>query len=105
MAELWHRNAATRMKSTRPVQPITCATFAQDVVEGRAKVSEAHDHKHQPLIFGPQSLTGGRFTSERERLAAQVFQPGHRFDYFLLKQIHLYFSNADNETLYVVIFV
>ncbi|RZC56499.1 hypothetical protein C5167_015353 [Papaver somniferum] len=78
MAELWHRNAATRMKSTRPVQPITCATFAQDVVEGRAKVSEAHDHKHQPLIFGPQSLTGGRFTSERERLAAQVFQPGHR---------------------------
>ncbi|RZC70871.1 hypothetical protein C5167_034025 [Papaver somniferum] len=78
MAESWHRNAATRMKSTRPVQPITCATFAQDVVEGRAKVSEAHDHKHQPLIFGPQSLTGGRFTSERERLAAQVFQPGHR---------------------------
>ncbi|KAI3891957.1 hypothetical protein MKX03_029282 [Papaver bracteatum] len=78
MAESWHRNAATRMKSTRPVQPITCATFAQDVVEGRAKISEAHDHKHQPLIFGPQSLTGGRFTSERERLAAQVFQPGHR---------------------------
>lgn len=78
MAESWHRNAATQMKSTRPVQPITCATFAQDVVEGRAKVSEAHDHKHQQLIFGPQSLTGGRFTSERERLAAQVFQPGHR---------------------------
>ncbi|KAI3990756.1 hypothetical protein MKX01_023056 [Papaver californicum] len=78
MAESWHRNAATRVKSARPAQPITCATFAQDVVEGRAKVSEAHDHKHQPLIFGPQSLTGGRFTSERERLAAQVFQPGHR---------------------------
>ncbi|KAI3987973.1 hypothetical protein MKX01_021087 [Papaver californicum] len=78
MAESWHRNAATRVKSTRPAQPITCATFAQDVVEGRAKVSEAHDHKHQPLIFGPQSRMGGRFTSERERLAAQVFQPGHR---------------------------
>ncbi|OVA08230.1 TAP42-like protein [Macleaya cordata] len=77
-AEAWHRNAAMRAPFTKPAQPITCATFAQDVVEGRAKVSQAHEHKHQPLIFGPQSLIAGRITSERERMAAQVFQPGHR---------------------------
>ncbi|OVA01151.1 TAP42-like protein [Macleaya cordata] len=78
MAEAWHRNAAMRAPYTKPAQPITCATFAQDVVEGRANVSQAHKHKHQPLIFGPQSLIGGRITSERERMAAQVFQPGFR---------------------------
>ncbi|GLU12032.1 hypothetical protein SLE2022_287410 [Rubroshorea leprosula] len=77
-AEAWHRDAAARAQYTKPAQPITCATFAQDVLEGRAKVSQAHDHKHQPLIFGPQSLVGGSLTSERERMAAQVFQPGHR---------------------------
>ncbi|GLT48247.1 hypothetical protein SLA2020_218820 [Shorea laevis] len=77
-AEAWHRDAAARAQFTKPAQPITCATFAQDVLEGRAKVSQAHDHKHQPLIFGPQSLVGGSLTSERERMAAQVFQPGHR---------------------------
>lgn len=78
-AEAWHRNAAARAKYTKPAAPITCATFAQDVLEGRAKVSQAHEHKHQqPLMFGPASLVGGRITSERERMAAQVFQPGHR---------------------------
>ncbi|KAK9094009.1 hypothetical protein Scep_025478 [Stephania cephalantha] len=77
-AEDWHRNAAARARFTRPAQPITCATFAQDVIEGRANVSQAHDHKHQPLIFGPASLVGGNLTTERERMAAQVFQPGHR---------------------------
>ncbi|KAK9122023.1 hypothetical protein Syun_019640 [Stephania yunnanensis] len=77
-AEDWHRNAATRARFTKPTQPITCATFAQDVIEGRANVSQAHDHKHQPLIFGPASLVGGNLTTERERMAAQVFQPGHR---------------------------
>lgn len=61
-----------------PAQPITCATFAQDVLEGRAEVSQAHDHKHKPLIFGPASLVGGSLTSERQRMAAQVFQPAHR---------------------------
>ncbi|KAF6146053.1 hypothetical protein GIB67_033412 [Kingdonia uniflora] len=76
--EAWHRNAATRSQYIKPAQPITCATFAQDVVEGRAQVSQAHDHKHQPMIFGPASVIGGRVTSERERIAAQVFQPGHR---------------------------
>ncbi|KAF5202204.1 Pp2a regulatory subunit tap46 [Thalictrum thalictroides] len=77
-AEAWHRNAATRSQFIKPAQPITCATFAQDVVEGRANISDTHEHKHQPYIFGPASLVGGRITSERERMAAQVFQPGHR---------------------------
>ncbi|KAI3756935.1 hypothetical protein L6452_04467 [Arctium lappa] len=76
--EDWHRNAAARARYTKPAPPITCATFAQDVLEGRAKVSQEHDHKHQPLMFGPASLVGGGLTSERERMAAQVFQPGHR---------------------------
>ncbi|KAG4117745.1 hypothetical protein ERO13_D12G250200v2 [Gossypium hirsutum] len=77
-AEAWHRDAATRARYTKPAPPITCATFAQDVIEGRANVSQAHDHKHQPMIFGPKSLTGGSLTSERERMAAQAFQPFHR---------------------------
>ncbi|XP_042446145.1 PP2A regulatory subunit TAP46-like [Zingiber officinale] len=77
-AETWHRNAASRAVFSKPAEPITCATFAQDVIEGRAKVSQAHEHKHQPMIFGPASLVGGRITSERERIQAQVFQPGHR---------------------------
>ncbi|KAL7214096.1 hypothetical protein ACSBR1_026501 [Camellia fascicularis] len=76
--EAWHRDAAARAHYTRPAQPITCATFAQDVIEGRAKVSQAHEHKHQPLLFGPASLVGGNPTSERERMAAQVFQPSYR---------------------------
>ncbi|XP_048231441.1 PP2A regulatory subunit TAP46 [Ricinus communis] len=77
-AEAWHRGAATRALYTKPAPPITCATFAQDVLEGRAQVSQAHDHKHQPMIFGPASLVGGSLTSERERMVAQVFQPTHR---------------------------
>ncbi|KAJ9159888.1 hypothetical protein P3X46_025342 [Hevea brasiliensis] len=77
-AEGWHRDAATRAQYTKPAAPITCATFAQDVLEGRANVSQAHDHKHQPMIFGPASLIGGNLTSERDRMAAQVFQPSHR---------------------------
>lgn len=77
--EAWHRDAATRAQYTKPAKPITCATFAQDVLEGRASVSQAHEHKHQPLIFGPASLVGRNLTTERERMAAQVFQPSHRY--------------------------
>ncbi|XP_009415487.2 PP2A regulatory subunit TAP46 [Musa acuminata AAA Group] len=77
-AETWHRNAASKAAVSKPAEPITCATFAQDVIEGRAQLSQAHEHKHQPMIFGPASLVGGRLTSERERMAAQVFQPGYR---------------------------
>ncbi|PWA36605.1 PP2A regulatory subunit TAP46 [Artemisia annua] len=74
--EDWHRKAADQARYTKPEVPITCATFPQDVLEGRAKVSHAHDHKHQPLMFGPAGLLGGSITSERERIAAQVFQTG-----------------------------
>lgn len=77
-AETWHRNAVNRVAFSKPAMPITCATFAQDVIEGRAQLSQAHEHKHQPMIFGPASLVGGRLTSERERTQAHVFQPGHR---------------------------
>jgi hypothetical protein len=77
-AEAWHHNAATRAPNAKPADPITCATFAQDVIEGRASVSQAHEHKHQPLIFGPASLVGGGLTTERERMAARVFQPSYR---------------------------
>ncbi|KGN52420.1 PP2A regulatory subunit TAP46 [Cucumis sativus] len=77
-AEAWHRDGVVRARYTKPSPPITCATFAQDVLEGRANVSQAHEHKHQPMIFGPASLVNGPLTSERERLAAQVFQPGFR---------------------------
>jgi len=79
-AEAWHHNAANRVAYSKPADPITCATFAQDVIEGRASVSQAHEHKHQPLIFGPANLVGGGLTSERERMAAQVFQPSCRYD-------------------------
>ncbi|XP_011044650.1 PREDICTED: PP2A regulatory subunit TAP46 [Populus euphratica] len=77
-AEDWHRDAAVKARYTQPALPITCATFAQDVLEGRAKVSEAHDHKHLPVTFGPASIVGGSLSNERERMTAQVFQPGHR---------------------------
>lgn len=76
--EAWHRDAAARAQYTKPAPPITCATFAQDVLEGRATVSQVHEHKHQPMIFGPASLVGGRLTNEREIMAAQVFQPSYR---------------------------
>jgi hypothetical protein len=77
-SETWHREAAARAPYAKPSQPITCATLGQDILEGRVKLSEAQEHKHQPLLFGPQSLISGSVTSERERIAAQVFQPGHR---------------------------
>jgi immunoglobulin-binding protein 1 len=92
-AEAWHRNAAVRAQNTKPSPPITCATFAQDVLEGRAQASQAHDHKHQPLIFGPQSLVNGSFTNERERMAAQVFQPSHRYIFIpFINKMHIFLA-------------
>ncbi|KAJ6672872.1 PP2A REGULATORY SUBUNIT TAP46 [Salix viminalis] len=88
-AENWHRDAAVKARYTQPAQPITCATFAQDVLEGRAKVSQAHDHKHVPMTFGPASLVGGSLTSERERMRAQVFQPGHRLPTMSIEEARL----------------
>ncbi|XP_060174185.1 PP2A regulatory subunit TAP46-like isoform X2 [Lycium barbarum] len=78
VVETWHRDAAARAHYTKPAVPITCATFAQDVIEGRAQVSQAHEHKHQPLIFGPASLVGRNPTSEREKIAAQITNHEHR---------------------------
>jgi len=96
-AEAWHRDAATRVRYTIPAQPITCATFAQDVIEGRAQVSHAHEHKHQPLIFGPASLVGGNPTSERERMAAQVFQPSYRLPTMSIEEAGLREMEMMNE--------
>jgi hypothetical protein len=76
-AESWHKDTAIRAKITRPPQPITCPTFAQDVLEGRASVNQKHEHIHQP-VFGPLSLVGQPVTTERQRIAGQVFQPSHR---------------------------
>ncbi|KAF3536053.1 hypothetical protein F2Q69_00019758 [Brassica cretica] len=66
-AETWHRDAAARVLYSRPAQPITCAS-----------VSQGHEHKHQPMIFGPASIVNGGLSSEIERMIAQVFQPSHR---------------------------
>lgn len=96
-AEAWHRDAASRVRYTIPAQPITCATFAQDVIEGRAQVSQAHEHKHQPLIFGPASLLGGNPTSERERMAAQVFQPSYRLPTMSIEEAGLREMEMMNE--------
>ncbi|KAL8133428.1 hypothetical protein AgCh_008769 [Apium graveolens] len=97
-AEAWHRGAAARAQYTKPAAPITCATFAQDVLEGRAQVSQAHEHKHQqPLIFAPASLVGGRVTSERERMAAQVFQAGHRLPTMSIEEAGLTEMNMMND--------
>ena len=63
--------AAARASHARPAQPITCATFAQDVLEGIAKVSQAHEHKHQPLMFEPASLVSGKLSSCCPNMATQ----------------------------------
>nr|D2K8N5.1 RecName: Full=PP2A regulatory subunit TAP46; Short=NbTAP46 [Nicotiana benthamiana]ACZ65511.1 Tap46 [Nicotiana benthamiana] len=95
--ETWHRDAAARAHYTKPAAPITCATFAQDVIEGRAKVSQAHEHKHQPLIFGPASLVGRNPTTEREKIAAQVFQPHYRLPTMSIEEAGLTEMNMMNE--------
>ncbi|XP_055819014.1 PP2A regulatory subunit TAP46 [Solanum dulcamara] len=96
-AESWHRGAAARARYTKPAAPITCATFAQDVIEGRAKVSQAHEHKHQPLLFGPASLVGMNPTTERERIAAQVFQPHYRLPTMSIEEAGLTEMNMMNK--------
>lgn len=95
--ETWHRDAAARAHYTNPAAPITCATFAQDVIEGRANVSQAHEHKHQPLIFGPASLVGRNPTTEREKIAAQVFQPHYRLPTMSIEEAGLTEMNMMNE--------
>ncbi|KAJ7514942.1 hypothetical protein O6H91_23G066200 [Diphasiastrum complanatum] len=77
-AEAWHRDASSKAKSFKPVKAIACASFAQDVIEGRANLSEGHQHAHQSVLFGPATLSRGSITTERERISAQVFQPSYR---------------------------
>ncbi|EFH42206.1 predicted protein [Arabidopsis lyrata subsp. lyrata] len=96
-AETWHRDAAARIQYSKPAQPITCATFAQDVLEGRASVSQGHDHKNQPLIFGPASIVGGPLSTERERMIAQVFQPSHRMPTMCIEDAGLTEMNIMND--------
>ncbi|CAN4094836.1 unnamed protein product [Withania somnifera] len=88
---------AARAHYTKPAAPITCATFAQDVIEGRANVSQAHEHKHQPLIFGPASLVGRNPTTEREKIAAQVFQPHYRLPTMSIEEAGLTEMKMMNE--------
>ncbi|KAH0704861.1 hypothetical protein KY289_009937 [Solanum tuberosum] len=95
--ETWHRDAAARAPYTKPAAPITCATFAQDVIEGRANVSQAHEHKHKPLIFGPASLVGRNPTTEREKIAAQVFQPHYRLPTMSIEEAGLTEMNMMNK--------
>ncbi|BAA97140.1 PP2A regulatory subunit [Arabidopsis thaliana] len=96
-AETWHRDAAARIQYSKPAQPITCATFAQDVLEGRASVSQGHEHKNQPLIFGPASIVGGPLSTERERMIAQVFQPSHRMPTMCIEDAGLTEMNIMND--------
>jgi hypothetical protein len=79
-AESWHKEGASKARTLGPAQPITCATYAQDVIEGRAAIDQGHKHSHgAPFLFGPASVVSGSLSTERERLVAQVFQPSHRF--------------------------
>ncbi|CAA7024757.1 unnamed protein product [Microthlaspi erraticum] len=96
-AETWHRDAAARVQYSRAAQPITCATFAQDVLEGRASVSQGHEHKNQPLIFGPASIINGAHSTERERMIAQVFQPSHRMPTMCIEDAGLTEMNIMND--------
>lgn len=77
-AESWHKEGASKARTLGPAQPITCATYAQDVIEGRAAIDQGHKHSHgAPFLFGPASVVSGSLSTERERLVAQVFQPSH----------------------------
>uniref|UniRef100_A0A0C9QW85 TSA: Wollemia nobilis Ref_Wollemi_Transcript_4449_1593 transcribed RNA sequence n=1 Tax=Wollemia nobilis TaxID=56998 RepID=A0A0C9QW85_9CONI len=84
-AEAWHKESASRSRYGKPTQPITCAAFAKDVLEGRAKPSQVNEHKHEH-IFGPVSLISGNLTTEREQIVARVFQPSHRMPTMSIEQ-------------------
>ncbi len=90
-AESWHKEGASKARTLGPAQPITCATYAQDVIEGRAAIDQGHKHSHgAPFLFGPASVVSGSLSTERERLVAQVFQPSHRFvsDWTISSKLH-----------------
>ncbi|KAM7253596.1 hypothetical protein ACFE04_021750 [Oxalis oulophora] len=75
-SETWHRDSAAPTPYAKSTQQITCGTLAQEILEGRAQFSDAHEHNHQPLIFLPQSLIGYRVTSEREKNCYTGFPTG-----------------------------
>lgn len=89
MAENFHRTAQRNAVNREiPVRaPISCATFAQDVIEGRADQSQPHTHRLPTVGFGPVSLMGGpRSQTNRQRLQAQVFQPSHSIPRMSIEQ-------------------
>eukprot|EP00245_Coleochaete_scutata_P009210 TRINITY_DN2978_c0_g1_i1.p1 TRINITY_DN2978_c0_g1~~TRINITY_DN2978_c0_g1_i1.p1 ORF type:complete len:426 (-),score=104.60 TRINITY_DN2978_c0_g1_i1:179-1456(-) len=94
--ESWHRETAERARmgalGRRPMIPFQVA--AQALIEGRAgldrnqggqqqgliqfqQTHHHHHHHHHPQLFGPASLTMSAPSSDRERMASQVFQPAH----------------------------
>ena len=79
-ADDWHRQGAIKARTSRPAIPINCATYAQDVIEGRVAIQPNHQHTHgNPMLFGPASVISGSLSTDRERQIAQVFQPSHRY--------------------------
>jgi len=89
-AEDWHRQGVSKAQSSRPAQPINCATYAQDVIEGRVPIQPTHTHTHgAPMLFGPASMVSGSLSTDRERQIAQVFQPSHSLPSMSIEQAGL----------------
>lgn len=79
-ADDWHRQGAIKARTSKSAIPINCATYAQDVIEGRVAMQPSHQHTHgTPMLFGPASVVSGSLSTNRERQIAQVFQPSHRY--------------------------
>lgn len=94
-ADDWHRQGAVKAQTSRPAVPINCATYAQDVIEGRVAIQPSHQHTHgSPMLFGPASVVSGSLSSDRERQIAQVFQPSHRYGYGLAMTLFSYILSA-----------
>eukprot|EP00271_Cylindrocystis_brebissonii_P011878 TRINITY_DN29883_c0_g1_i1.p1 TRINITY_DN29883_c0_g1~~TRINITY_DN29883_c0_g1_i1.p1 ORF type:complete len:452 (-),score=124.71 TRINITY_DN29883_c0_g1_i1:249-1604(-) len=81
VAEDFHQRSRQQAQSgfvPKSSEPIMCATFAQDIIEGRANRSLPHVHHGPNLGFGPVSLMGGaRPQTHRQRVMSRVFQPSH----------------------------
>lgn len=89
-ADDWHRQGAAKAQTSRPAIPITCATYAQDVIEGRVAIQPNHQHTHgAPMLFGPASVVSGSLSTDRERQIAQVFQPSHSLPSMSIEQAGL----------------
>eukprot|EP00246_Nothoceros_aenigmaticus_P016535 TRINITY_DN7590_c0_g1_i3.p1 TRINITY_DN7590_c0_g1~~TRINITY_DN7590_c0_g1_i3.p1 ORF type:complete len:301 (-),score=50.77 TRINITY_DN7590_c0_g1_i3:704-1606(-) len=84
-AEALHKDASIKARTSRAARSISCATFAQDVIEGRASLQHGHTHTNRPL-FGPASMVTGNFSTERDRIVAEVFQPSHSLPSMSIEQ-------------------